>query len=140
MRALPERPSASSYREEDRIAVATTLSTDLVTPVFQPLRGETGRKWEAIEYGIASDNSSFISADSAAECEDTDEEIMSFDLGIEPFDQLVQDCLPSDEYLDDLQQGTNTCIDTVYPHITHSRYQIKFHSVEANLLCNSFDQ
>ena len=104
-RALPERPSASSYRKEDRIAVATTLSTDLVTPVFQPLRGGTGRRWEAIEYGIASDNSSLISADSAAEREDTDEEIMSFDLGPEPFDQLVQDRLPSDEYLDDLQQG-----------------------------------
>ena len=103
--ALPERPSASSYREEDCIAVVTTLSTDLVTPVFQPLRGGTGRKWEAIEYGIASDTSSFISADSAAEREDNDEEIMSFDLGLEPFDQLVQDRLLSDEYLDDLQQG-----------------------------------
>ena len=103
--ALPERPSASSYHEEDRIAVATTLSTDLVTPVFQPLRGGTGRRWEAIEYGIATDNSSLISADSAAEPEDTDEEIMSFELGPEPFDQLVQDRLPSDEYLDDLQQG-----------------------------------
>ena len=85
--------------------MATTLSTDLLTPVFQPLRGGTGRKWEAIEYGIASDNSSFISADSVAEREDTDKEIMSFDLGPEPFDQLVQDRLPSDEYFDDLQQG-----------------------------------
>ena len=103
--ALPERPSASSYYKEDRIAVATTMSTDLVTPVFQPLRGGTGRRWEAIEYGIATDNSSLISADSAAEREDTDEEIMSFDLGPEPFDQLVQDRLPLDEYLDDLQQG-----------------------------------
>ena len=45
-RAPPERPSASSYQEEDRIAVATTLSTDLVTPVFQPLRGGTGRIWD----------------------------------------------------------------------------------------------
>ena len=30
---------------------------------------------------------------------------MSFDLGPEPVDQLVQDRLPSDEYLDDIQQG-----------------------------------
>ena len=30
---------------------------------------------------------------------------MSFDLGPEPFDPLVQDRLPSEEYLDDLQQG-----------------------------------
>ena len=105
MRAPPERPSASSYQEEDRIDVATTLSTDLVTPVFQPLRSGTGRRWEAIEYGIASDNASLISSESTAEHDDTDEEIMSFDLGPEPFDQLVQDRLPSDEYLDDIQQG-----------------------------------
>ena len=73
--------------------------------MLQPLRGETGRTWYAIEYGIATDNSSLMSTDSAAEREDTDEEIMSFDLGPEPFDLLVQDRLPSDEYLDDLQQG-----------------------------------
>ena len=73
--------------------------------MFQPLRGETGRTWYAIEYGIATDNSSLISADSATEREDTDEEIMSFDLGPETFDKLVQDRLPSDEYIDDLQQG-----------------------------------
>ena len=30
---------------------------------------------------------------------------MSFDLGPEPFDPLVQERLPSDEWLDDLQQG-----------------------------------
>ena len=102
---LTPKMALSQFRPSGCIAVATTLSTDLVTPVFQPLRGGTGRRWEAIEYGIASDNSSFISADSAAEREDTDEEIMSFDLGPEPFDQLVQDRLPSDEYLDDLQQG-----------------------------------
>ena len=78
-RAPPERPSESSYPEEDRIAVATTLSTDLVTPVFQPLRNGTGRRWEAIEYGIATDTASLISADSTAERDDTDEEVMSFD-------------------------------------------------------------
>ena len=78
---------------------------DLVTPMFQPLRGEAGRTWFAIEYGIATDNSSLMSSESAAEREDTDEEIMSFDLGPEPLVPLVPDRLPSDEYLDDLQQG-----------------------------------
>ena len=104
-RVLPERPSASTYREEDNIAEATALKIDLVTPVFQPLRGETGRTWFAIEYGITTDNSSLMSSESAAEREDSDEEIMSFDLGPEPFDPLVPERLPSDEYLDDLQQG-----------------------------------
>ena len=104
-RALPERPSASTYPEDDNVAEVTALKIDLVTPVFQPLRGETGRIWYAIEYGITTDNSSLMSSESATEREDTDEEIMSFDLGPEPFDPLVQDRLPSDEYLDDLQQG-----------------------------------
>ena len=104
-RTPTERPSASTFREEDNIADATALKIDLVTPVFQPLRGETGRTWIAIEYGIATDNSSLMSSESAAEREDTDEEIMSFDLGPEPFDPLIQDRLPSDEDLDDLQQG-----------------------------------
>ena len=81
------------------------MNTDLVTPMFQPLRGETARTWYAIEYGIATDNSSLVSTESAAEREDTDEEIMSLDLGPDPFDPLVPDHLPSDEYLDDLQQG-----------------------------------
>ena len=78
---------------------------DLATPVFQPLRGETGRTWIAIEYGITTDNSSLISSDSAAERADSDEEIMSFDLGPEPFDPLIQGRMPSDEWLDDIQQG-----------------------------------
>ena len=81
------------------------MKMDLATPVFQPLRGETGKTWIAIEYGITTDNSSLISSDSAAERADSDEEIMSFDLGPEPFDPLVQGRLPSDEWLDDLQQG-----------------------------------
>ena len=102
MQSAPRRHRAHAHARTTR---ETELSTDLVTPVFQPLRGGTGRRWEAIEYGIATDNSSLISADSAAEREDTDQEIMSFNLGPEPFDQLVQDRLPSDEYLDDLQQG-----------------------------------
>ena len=73
--------------------------------MFQPLRGETGRTWFAIEYGITTDNSSLMSSESATEREDSDKEIMSFDLGPEPFDPLIQERLPSDEYLDDLQQG-----------------------------------
>ena len=100
-----ERPSASTYREEDNIAEASALEIDLVTPVFQPLRGETGRTWFAIEYGITTENSSLMSSESATERDDSDEEIMSFYLGPEPFDPIVQERLPSDEYLDDLQQG-----------------------------------
>ena len=73
--------------------------------MFQPLRGETGRTWIAIEYGITTDNSSLISSDSAAKRADSDEEIMSFDLGPEPFDPLIQGRMPSDEWLDDIQQG-----------------------------------
>ena len=95
-RAPTERPSASTFREEDNIADA---------PMFQPLRGDSGRTWIAIEYGLVTVNASMVSSESAAEGDDRDEEIMSFDLGPEPFDPLVQDRLPSDEYLDDLQQG-----------------------------------
>ena len=108
-RAPPERPSASSYQEEDTTAKATAMNMDFVTPMFQPLRGEAGKAWFAIEYGIATDNSSLMSAESAAEREDTDEEIMSFDLGPEPLGPLVQDRLPSDEYLDGIQQGLTPC-------------------------------
>ena len=61
-REPPERPSASTYREEDNIAEATALKIYLVTPVFQPLRGETGRTWFTIEYGITTDNSSLMSS------------------------------------------------------------------------------
>ena len=104
-RSPTERPSASTYREEENIAEATALKIDLVTPVFQPLRGETGRTWFAIEYGITTDNSSLMSSESATEREDSDEEIMSFDLGPEPYDPFVQGRLSSDEWLDDLQQG-----------------------------------
>ena len=104
-RSPTEGPSASTYREEENIAEATALKIDLVTPVFQPLRGETGRTWIAIEYGITTDNSSLMSSESATEREDSDEEILSFDLGPEPYDPFVQECLPSDEWLDDHQQG-----------------------------------
>ena len=78
---------------------------DLVTPLFQPLRGETGRTWFANEYGITPDNSSLISSESATERDDSDEKILSFNLLPEPHDPFVQECLPSDEWLDDLQQG-----------------------------------
>ena len=46
-----------------------------------------------------------MSSESATEREDSDEEILSFDLGPEPFDPYAQEHLPSDEWLDDLQQG-----------------------------------
>ena len=69
----------------------------------QPYRGATGRAWMAEEYGIAVDTSSLLS--SGTEREDTDDEIFSFDLGPEPFDPTGQNRLPSDEWLDDHQQG-----------------------------------
>ena len=101
-----ERPSASTYRDEDEnVAEASALQMDLVTPLFQPLRGETGRTWFANEYGIMPDNSSLMSSESVNERDDSDEEILSFDLGLEPYDPFVQERLPSDEWLDDLQQG-----------------------------------
>ena len=46
-----------------------------------------------------------MSSESAAERDDSDEEILSFDLGPELYDPFVQERLPSDEWLDDLQQG-----------------------------------
>ena len=46
-----------------------------------------------------------MSSESATEREDSDEEIMSFDLGPEPYDPFVQERVPSDDWLDDLQQG-----------------------------------
>ena len=59
----------------------------------------------AAEYGIAVDTSSLLSSASGTERDDTDGEICSFDLGPEPFDPIGQDRLPSDEWLDDHQQG-----------------------------------
>ena len=96
----------STYRDEDEnVAEASALQMDLVTPLFQSLRGETGRTWFANEYGITPDNSSLMSSESATESDDSDEEILSFDLAPEPYDPFVQERLPSDEWLDDLQQG-----------------------------------
>ena len=104
--ALPERPSASAFSEEQSVVDPATMQTGLATPVFQPYRGATGRAWMAQEYGITADTSaSLISSASGTEREDTDEEVCSFDLGPEPFDTEGQERLPSDEWLDDHQQG-----------------------------------
>ena len=75
----------------------------VTTPVFQPYRGETGRAWVAKEYGVTMDTSSLMSSET--ERDDTDDEILSFDLGPEPFEPELQTRLPSDEWLDDHQQG-----------------------------------
>ena len=104
--AIPERPSASAFSEEQSVVDPATMQTGLATPVFQPYRGTTGRAWMAQEYGITADtSSSLISSASGTEREDTDEEVCSFDLGPEPFDPEGQGRLPSDEWLDDHQQG-----------------------------------
>ena len=75
----------------------------LVTPALQPYRGATGRAWMAQEYGLAVDTSSLLS--SGTERDETDDEICSFELGPEPYDPTGQNRLPSDEWLDDHQQG-----------------------------------
>ena len=40
--AVPERPSASTYNEEENVD-PSTMQMALATPVFQPCRGETGK-------------------------------------------------------------------------------------------------
>ena len=75
----------------------------VTTPVFQPNRGETGRAWMAKEYGVTMDTSSLMSSET--ERDDTDDEMCSFDLGPEPYDPNNKARLPSDEWLDDHQQG-----------------------------------
>ena len=45
------------------------------------------------------------SMSSETERDDTDDEVLSFDLGPEPYDPSAQERLPSDEWLDDYQQG-----------------------------------
>ena len=57
----------------------------------------------AQEYGLTVDTSSLLS--SGTERDDTDDEVCSFDLGPEPMDPADQIRLPSDEWLDDHQQG-----------------------------------
>ena len=104
--AIPERPSVSAFGEEQSVVDPATMQTGLATPVFQLYRGATGRTWMAQEYGITADtSSSLISSASGTEREDADEEVCSFDLGPEPFDPECQGRLPSDEWLDDHQQG-----------------------------------
>ena len=93
----------------------------LVTPSFQPYRGATGRAWMAAEYGIAVDTSSLLS--SGTERDDTDDEICSFDLGPEPFDPTGQNRLPSDEWLDDHQQGLEPG-GSEPKHVDFSRFKV----------------
>ena len=101
--AVADRPSASDYQEEESVVDPADMQMALAIPAFQPYRGATGRAWMAEEYGIAVDTSSLLS--SGMEREDTDDELCSFDLGPEPFEPTGQNRLPSDEWLDDHQQG-----------------------------------
>ena len=103
--AVPDRPSASDYQEEEDTIDPTDMHMAVSAPVFQPYRGATGRAWMAQEYGLAVDTSSLLS--SGTERDDTDDEVCSFDLGPEPMDHAGQTRLPSDEWLDDHQQGLN---------------------------------
>ena len=102
--AVSERPSTSTFIEEETVVDPSTMQMALVTPAFQPYRGESSKAWMASEYGITADNSSLISSTSGMERDDTDEEILSFDLEPEPFDPTGQGRLSSDEWLDDFQQ------------------------------------
>ena len=66
----------------------------VTTPVFQPYRGETGRAWMAKEYDVTMDTSSLMSSET--ERDDTDDEILSFDLGPELCEPDQQTRLPSE--------------------------------------------
>ena len=101
--AVEDRPSASDYKEEEQSIDPSDMHMAVTAPVFQPYRGETGRAWMAQEYGLTVDTSSLLS--SGTERDDTDDEICSFDLGPEPMDPTGQSRIPSDEWLDDHQQG-----------------------------------
>ena len=103
--AVADRPSASDYPEEQMTITPEEMraAVYVTTPVFQPYRGETGRAWMAKEYGVTMDTSSLMSSET--ERDDTDDEILSFDLGPEPFEPGDPTRLPSDEWLDDHQQG-----------------------------------
>ena len=101
--AVPDRPSASDYPEVEESIDPEDMRMAVTAPAFQPYRGETGRAWMAKEYGISMDNSSIMSSET--EREDTDDEVCSFDLGPEPYDPSGQERIPSDEWLDDHQQG-----------------------------------
>ena len=101
--AVAERPSASDYPEVQMSVTPEEMRAAVTTPVFQPYRGETGRAWIAKEYGVTMDTSSLMSSET--ERDDTDDEVLSFDLGPEPYDPSHLTRLPSDEWLDDHQQG-----------------------------------
>ena len=101
--ALSDRPSASDYPEEQLTITPDEMRVAVTTPVFQPYRGASGRAWMAKEYGLTMDTSSLMSSET--ERDDTDDEIVSFDLGPEPYEPDDTNRLPSDEWLDDHQQG-----------------------------------
>ena len=88
--AVADRPSASDYPEEQLTISPEEMRAAVTTPVFQPYRGETGKAWVAKEYGVTMES---------------DDEILSFDLGPEPYEPGQTNRLPSDEWLDDHQQG-----------------------------------
>ena len=101
--ALTDRPSASDFPEEVLTVTPDEMRAAITTPVFQPYRGETGKAWVEKEYGVVLDTSSFMSSET--ERDETDDEVCSFDLGPEHYDPSVRSRLPSDEWLDDHQQG-----------------------------------
>ena len=101
--AVADRPSASDYPEVEESISPEEMRVAVMTPVFQPYRGETGRAWMAKEYGVTMDTSSLMSSET--ERDETDDEVCSFDLSPEPYDPNNQARLPSDEWLDDHQQG-----------------------------------
>ena len=101
--AVEDRPSVSDYKEDEQSIDPSGMHMAVSAPVFQPYRGATGRAWMAQEYGLTLDTSSLLS--SGMERDDTDDEICSFDLGPEPMDPSGESCIPSDEWLDDIQQG-----------------------------------
>ena len=74
--AVPERPSASDYQEEENTIDPEDMHMATTAPVFQPYRGATGRAWMTQEYGLAVDTSSLLS--SGTERDETDDEICSF--------------------------------------------------------------
>ena len=86
--AVPDRPSASDFPEEEESINPEDMRMAITAPSFQPYRGETGRAWMAKEYGITMDTSSIMSSET--ERDDTDDEVCSFDLGPEPYDPRVR--------------------------------------------------
>ena len=103
--ALSDRPSASDYQEGQ---VALPQSQDdmreaVWIPVSQPYSGASGKAWMAKEYGVTMDTSSLMSSET--ERDESDDEIISFDLGPEAYEPGHMTRMPSDEFLDDIQQG-----------------------------------